>query len=170
MLTLACLVWVAVDEALRCSLDRLLRSIHYTKPTWQLQLVLTLDEDVLGSRCVCDSPGQVAAFWIVLICSAPKWQACTLTSTLSACWNKTCPLWYTASCVSGALASVPFSFVLLSCEPAEVPNEEFTSLSEHYSHLLRLVSRAWFNSVQACFVHWIYCYKSLKLIKLYVAS
>lgn len=104
-------------------------SLH--KPFWQLQLVFFNFRRgcVRVSLCVwlswagCCSLSAICSSQCVVICKTPKLQAYTQASTLSACFktrNSLCPLWYTVSCVSGALASVPFSFVLLSNEPAEV--------------------------------------------------
>lgn len=87
---------VAVDEALRCSLGRLLRSV------WTTQTDLATIVSLLNLRrgCVRVSVcvtllGRLLLFLsakcsnqYVLICITPKLQACMLISTLTACLYK----------------------------------------------------------------------------------
>lgn len=129
--TLACLVWVhwLKRKLYNKTLPYCGAFITQTILTTTVSLFNFRRGCVRVSLCVwlswagCCSLSAICSSQCVVICKTPKLQAYTQASTLSAGFktrNSLCPLWYTVSCVSGALASVPFSFVLLSNEPAEV--------------------------------------------------
>lgn len=148
---------VVVDEALQRSLGRLLRSVYYTSQTWQLRLVhlrqgcvrvsvrVTLRGRLLLFECYICSSRHV---WYAVL---PKLQAYTSTS-LSACVKKKFPLptvIYSVVCFRRVSFSLLGSFIIWTCRDHCVLNEKLTSYSKHYSYLLRLGLRAWFNSVEA---------------------
>lgn len=155
--TLACLVWGHWLKRKLYNKTLLTEEHSLHKPFWQLQLVfLTFDEDVLGSRCVCDSPGQVAALWVPYVAASMLWyailpnlQAYTQASTLSACFkNKKFPVStviYSVMCL-WCISFSPFqlcSIIIWTCRGHCILNETFACQSVHNSHLLRLGLWTW---------------------------